>query len=226
MIRRDYILRIIAEFLALLNRLQDLRKGQLWGQATELTDAEFQRLIGADAQTALRMSETELLAQVIRSESTVAVRDKTLMLTALFKEAGANAAAQEQLEQSRAFYLKALDLLLDVLRQEDLVTWPEFVPKMDLLVAELGGEPELPAPTLARLMQHYERTGQFAKAEDALFAIVQADPRAPGLLEFGGGFYERLLHKPDAALEEGNLPRPEVETGSAEFRRAIESASS
>ena len=81
----------------------------------------------------------------------------------------------------------------------------------------LAGAP-LPLATEARLMQHYERLGQFGRAEDALFAMLEQDPQNPGLAEFGLSFYERLLRQTDGNLESGNLPRAEVEAGLAELR--------
>lgn len=62
-------------------------------------------------------------------------------------------------------------------------------------------------------MQHYERTGEFAKAEDALYALLESDPENPAVVEFGRAFYQRILAKTDRALVEGNLPRSEVEDG-------------
>ena len=73
-------------------------------------------------------------------------------------------------------------------------------------------------------MEHYERTGQFGKAEDALFAILDSDVTGDLALNFGISFYERLLGQSDARLIEGNLPRVEVEAGLAELRdRKIQS---
>ncbi len=217
MIRRDYLLRMIAEFLELLNRLEALKKGRLWKEVGLLVDEEFKRMIGAGADAVAQLSDTELLARVIQGEPTQIVRDKTLILTALLKEAGDAAAAQHDAERARLFYLKALHLLLDVLAEGGPFDCPDFVPKVDMLTAALGDAP-LPVETLARLMQHYERSGEFAKAEDALFAIVEADPQRPGLLEFGTAFYERLRSQPDAALAFGNLPRAEIEAGVADLR--------
>ena len=76
----------------------------------------------------------------------------------------------------------------------------------------------LPLPTLARLMQHYERSGAFAKAEDCLFAMLDAESSNPGLVEFGIVFYERLRSQSDANLTAGDLPRSELEASLAELR--------
>jgi len=220
MIRRDYLLRMIAEFLELLSRLQSLKKGQRWGEAAGVIDKEFERLVGAGAEAVARLTETDLLARIIQGEPTQVIRDKTLMVTALLKEAGDTAGAEGRQEQSRAYYLKGLHLLLDVLAQGELSDWPDFVPKVEVFTAALG-DGQLPLETLARLMQHFERSGNFAKAEDALFEIIEAEPLRPGLLEFGTAFYERLRRHTDRELEEGNLPRPELEAGLAELRRTL-----
>ncbi|MFI5338141.1 MAG: DUF6483 family protein, partial [Opitutales bacterium] len=161
---------------------------------------------------------TELLARLFRGEPTQVVHEKALMLTALLKEAGDIAAAQERTGESRSCYLKGLHLLLDTLAQGEVSDCPAFVPRVEVFVSALGDAP-LPLTTQALLMQHYERAGEFAKAEDRLFAMLDAAPEEPGLVEFGLLFYQRLQAQSDTALAAGNLPRPELEAGLAELRK-------
>jgi hypothetical protein len=217
-IRRDYILRMIEEFIQALARVNALKQDQRWQEAAGVVDEEFQRLIGMGAQAVARLTETELLARIIRGEPTQAVRDKTLMLTALLKEAGDVAALEERAERSRSCYLKGLHLLLETLAHEEVSAFPEFVPRVEMFAAVLRDSP-LPLETQALLMQHYERSGEFAKAEDALFAMLEAEPGNAGLVEFGASFYKRLQGQSDAALEVGNLPRPELAAGLVELRK-------
>src|SRR5207249_3745466 len=172
MIQRDYILRMIEEFLQFLTRVSALKQGQHWQQAAGTVAEEFQRLVGADPQAVTQLTDTELLAKLIQGGPTQAVHDKTLMLAALLKEAGDVAAAQAQQEESRACYLKGLHLLLGVLSRGEVFECPDFVPKIEVFMAALTDSP-LPLSTLALLMQHYERTGEFGKAEDALFTMLE-----------------------------------------------------
>jgi len=218
MIRRDYILRMIEDFFQVLSRIKALKKDQLWREAHGTVDAEFERLVGAGAEAVGRLSETELLARLIQGEPTAAVREKTLLLSSLLKEAGDVAIGQDRLEEGRACYLKGLHLLLDTLAREDVFEFPEFVPRVEVFVEALADGP-LPLSTQARLMENYERTGEFGKAEDALFAMLEAEPSHPGLVEFGITFYERLRSHSDTALAEGNLPRTELEASLAELRQ-------
>lgn len=217
MIRRDYILRMIEEFMQALSRIRSLKQGQRWNEASGELQAELKKLIGDGAQSVARLSETELLARLMQDGPTHALREKTLVLTTLLREAGDVATAEDRREESREFYLKALHLLLDTLGRGEVFECPEFVPKIEMLRESLAAAP-LTARTHARLMQHYERTGEFAKAEDALFAMLEAEPDNEAITEFGIAFYQRLLAQSDAALHEANLPRTEVEEGLKELQ--------
>ena len=224
MIRRDYLLRMIEECIRALARINSLKQGQRWNEASDELDAEFKKLLGAGAPAVARLSETDLLARLMQDGPTHALRDKTLILTALLKEVGDVATAEARTEESRECYLKTLHLLLDTLARGEVFKCPEFVPKVEMLRETLATVP-LPARTYALLMQHYERTGEFAKAEDAFHALLDTEPGNDAIVEFGITFYQRLLEQSDTALTEANLPRSEVEEGLKELqvrRRGVE----
>jgi len=223
MIRRDYIIRLIEEFAEALARIRALKNGRQLEQAASMTNEEFKRITGIDSDALLKLSETELLARLIETEPLHSVREKTFFLTTLLKEAGDIAAAAGRATESRECYLKGLHLLLDSMARREALEQPEFVPKVELFVAALD---DVPTQTSALLIEHYERTGQFGKAEDALFAILDGDVNTDLALNFGISFYERLLSKTDSLLIEGNLPRAEVESGLRELRERKIKASS
>lgn len=217
MIRRDYLLRMIEDFIRVLARIESFKKGQLWQEASQELGEQFQALIGAGPEAIVRMSDTEVMAKIIAGEPTSAVRDKVLMVTRLLKEAGETAAAQGNEEASTAAYMKGLHLLLTAISRDDALECPEYVPSVDAFVNSLQGV-ELPFHTQGLLMQHYENAGVYAKAEDALFAMVNDGPAERELLDFGISFYQRLQGRTDNQLAEGNLPRAEVEAGLKELR--------
>jgi hypothetical protein len=163
------------------------------------------------------MSDTELFARLIQGEPTHLAESKVFMLATLFKAAGEVMAGQDRNEESRQYYLKGLDLLLDILDRTAIGERPDFLPTVEAFVISLRDAP-LPTKTNALLMRHYEHAGEFAKAEDALFAIASAEPPSVELLEFGESFYQRLLKQSDAALLAGNLSRAEAETGLTDLR--------
>jgi hypothetical protein len=200
-----------------ISRLNSLKNGQLWLDAATELDEAFQKLIGTGTDGVATLGETELLARIIAGESTLAVREKTLVLVRMLKEAGDVEAGRGDDEKNRMAYLKGLHLLLHSVATGDLEDWPEFVPTVESLLLCLGDSP-LPQATLAMLMQHYEMAGDYARAEDMLFAMAQSGPVDDTVRSFGETFYERLRGLTDDVLVRGRLPRAELDAGLAEWR--------
>jgi hypothetical protein len=222
MIRRDYILAMIERFAQMLDRIRGEIGGRNHAEATVLLDQAFQELVGAGPDAVARLTDTELLALLTRDEPTQTLRHKALLLVALLQEAGRlRAAAQPPREaEARACWIKALDLLLNIHLQDTDFEFPEFVPKIEMLRQQLADTP-LPLRTLAALWRSYERTGAYGSAEDALFALLEAEPDNTALRTEAVAFYERLLRESDASLDAGNLPRSEVQAGLAQVRERL-----
>jgi hypothetical protein len=214
MLRRDYILRMIEEWGAMLRRTRkQIDAGDHPGAGEEL-DKAFLELVGTGAEAVSRLSETELLARLTMEGPTHVVREKALILVALLQQAGEVHAAAGREPQGQECWTKALDLLLTLQLQDADFELPEFVPKIDLLRDQLSGV-ALPLQTLAALWRHYERIGAYGRAEDALAELLEAEPANPELIVEAKAFYQRLLRQSDSTLEAGNLPRSEVEAGLA-----------
>jgi hypothetical protein len=218
MIRRDYILQMIEEFMQALSQIRVLRQGRRWEEAQRVVDAQCEKLAAAGARNLAKLSETELLARVAQDQPSAAVRPRLFLIIALLQEAGDIAGGEERMEEAREIYLKALRLLLEVSAEEEPGGHPAFVPRVEALVYCLANEP-LPTDTQVLLMRHYESTGQWAKAEDALFAVLDSTTNDPASIEFGAAFYARLLRQNDAVLSAGNLPRAEAEEGLKELQQ-------
>ena len=202
-----------------LQRMRALKKDQLWNEAASTLDGEFNRLMGAGAQAIVGLTETELMARIMQGEPTQAIHTKTLMLTTLLSEAGDLSAAQNKPDESRSYYLRGLHLLLYVLAGSEIHDYPDFVPRVEHFAAALK-DFQVPIETHAMLMQHYERTGEYDKAEDALFNMLDQKFELR-ILEFGILFYERILGQTDANLSAGGLPRAEVESSLSELREKM-----
>lgn len=216
---------MLAEFFEVLARIRSLQKGEQWKEANRLANEEFRRILGLEASELARLTEVELLARLIRSESTLAVREKTLMVASLLKESGEIAAALGKEEESKLYHLKGLQLLLRVLTHEDVSDCPQLVPRVDCFLAALPPE-ELPLGIAALLMHHYERIGEFGKAEDTLFSMLEKAPQNSDLFDLGLRFYQRLEEQSDDALMLGNLPRAELHAGLHELKSSANSFSS
>lgn len=218
MIRRDFIVRMIEEMGRALAQIRALRQGGQAEAAWQMVDEECKKFAAMGVKGILFMSETELLARVSEGQFAQTVHLRTLAVVSLLREAAEIAHAEGRTEEARVIYLKALHLLLGVLSQDDPAGFPEFVPGVEAIVTALQDKP-LPVETQSMLMHHYEATGQFAKAEDALYAMLEQTGNDEEVVGFGRTFYERILRRSDASLVQGNLPRSEAEQGLAELRR-------
>ena len=209
---------MIEQFAQALARLKHLKRHREFPEAAKALEDASQTFFELDAASVFALSEDQLMARLISGESTHLIREKALMLVTLLHEAAELHRAQDQIEQGRACLLKALNLLLEVMLRDNPGTGlPDFVPSIQGLAQQLEGS-ALPVRTNAALMQHFEQTGSFAKAEDQLFELIASESNNSAVLDLGIGFYERLLRESDPALQRGNLPRTEVEAGLAELQ--------
>lgn len=220
MIRRDYLLRQLEQFAAMLARIAGLAKGEQWQEASAVTGGELQRLTGVEPRALLGLSGSALLARLIEGEPSFAVEAKIIMLVTLMKTEGDLSAGQNRLDEAREFYLKGLHFLLETFPQVAVTERPDFIPTVETFLIALGDGP-LPTMTNAMLMRHYEWVGEFGKAEDVLFDMLEAEPNQPELIELGRQFYQRLLGLSNADLAVGNLPREEVQAGLAELEGRV-----
>jgi hypothetical protein len=220
MLRRDYILRLIEEFGRALARILDEKQRNLWPEARASIQDQVRALTGTDLDGVASLTDTELLDCLMKTGDFRGAGPKPLLLARVLLEATDPNLPQSP-DTARALRLKALHLLLYAALHGEVHDWPEFVPTIEGVVRQF--EPgSLPLHTHALLMQHFERAGDFAQAENALFAMADLAGDYPALQALGLAFYQRLLAKPDNALENGNLPRAEVEAGQREFRERIE----
>jgi hypothetical protein len=220
MIRRDFIIRMIEELGRALAQIRALRHGSQSEAAIQVIDAECEKFVALGVKGILGLSETELVARVSEGQLAQTVHFRTLSVVTLLCEAAAISNDEGREEEAREIHLKALRLLLEVLSREDPLEFPEFVPKVESILRALQSKP-LPAETQTMLMRHYEATGQFAKAEDCLFTIIDDVGPNPAIAGFGRAFYERILRRTDQALAEGDLPRGEAKQGLEDFLKII-----
>src|ERR1700722_11266936 len=111
MIRRDYLLRQIEEFVAAMAKVAGLAKQEQWQQAATVTSEQFKALAGANADELVQLSDTDLLARLVEGEPTHVVENKIFMLATLFKAQGDILAGEGKQEESSLYYLKGLHLL-------------------------------------------------------------------------------------------------------------------
>jgi hypothetical protein len=110
----------------------------------------------------------------------------------------------------------SLGLFLEALVSGSTFVSAELLARVEELI-ERTTSAALPPGVLRRMAHYYELRGKLDKAEDTFFELLStADPQAA---TDGLAFYDRLSNKTDGDLEEGGLPRAEVEEGRQQFLR-------
>jgi hypothetical protein len=218
MIREDYILAWIKRYIRMLAEIVGLVRTADYERAIRGIDLALRDLLNLGADSVQSLSEGEIMARLTMGESPLIVRDRSIFLAALLRQWGIVAAAQGKTELSRDCHVKALHVMLGVRLRPDPEPLPEYAPSIADLLDALKAE-DLPSRTYAALMLFHESEGDFAKAEDALFEMLRAEPGNDAVRNMGEAFYHRLTALSDEALAAGGLPRDELRAGLAELSR-------
>jgi hypothetical protein len=209
---QDYILRQIQLAGQAWARIVRLIKDRQFETAHMVLDQAYRQLIGLSPEAVLERDPNDLIARLRFNEAPAAGRDKCLALATLLRASGDVAAAQADSATAVDAYHKALRILLDTALRDPSLPLPDYVPTIEALNAELSAH-ALPVTTQQELLLYYEQTGLYAKAEDTLWAMLQATPGDCTLVGVGRALYARLQQLDDVALLAGNLPREEVDSG-------------
>ena len=218
MIQRDYLMRMIQEFVKMLMTLLESKKAGDWNAVEEDLDRAAKTFLGLDREAVCRLEAEALKQTLINTGPTHEYKIRAQVVSRILTESAQAAARRGDGQRERALLLKALHLLLDTLLSAEPVELLDFTPRVEGIVESLGSA-TLPPAVLLGLMQYHEHRGDFAQAEDWLFRLCESSPAPSGLEAWGEGFYRRLSAQPDSILAGGGLPRREMEDGWKEFLR-------
>jgi hypothetical protein len=212
MIERDYIMRMIAMLSAVIAKVLHLKYARDYPVALEEVNKGFRSILGLNGDDLDAFSESQLLEMFGRDPELAPVR--LYALGVLLME-------REELQEGQGRgpglfrgWIRALDMLLEAFHAAGGEQEPGHRERIGALLERLGGF-ELPEPTLMRLAEFYESTGQYAKSEDTYYELMERVPSVSARLH---GFYDRILRRTDEDLERGNLPRREVLEGIRKLR--------
>jgi hypothetical protein len=212
MIRRDYILRMVAELVQVLARVVSLKSRQEYEQALREINAALRELRDGTTDAPDELSLADWIALCRKHEQ--AASGLLVAVADLLREQGDVLAAQEKPDAAARSRALALGLFLEALLNGETFVTAELLAKVEALftqVRETLSDPEV----WRRLVGYFEARGRFGQAEDALFSWQAAgDPQATTA---GLAFYQRLTGLNDEALERGELPRAELEQGRRDF---------
>lgn len=213
MINKDYILRLAERLGGLLARIIFLREANQQQEALILIDEAFRQATGLTTGLINALSEERLLGML--SAQGVLNVELCFYIAALFKAEGDVYASLDKQNESYYRHLKALNLFLELFLRGKSIDDLDLFPNIDDLVEKLEAY-ELPLPTNRKLFSYNEQAGRYARAEDVLFDMLEADDVPADLIAEGVAFYHRLMAKRDDELLLGNLTRAELAEGLAQ----------
>ena len=214
MIREDYIMRMIEQFMQGLALILSSKLKERWKEMDENIGALCEKLLGTDYQM-IRHVEPEDIEDLLRN-GTFVDPARAFVLARLFYEQADALVKREQLLAAQTLFFKAAILFMEIIRSGNQQLSSQSQEKVEAII------PHIPRAlqTVAfqhRLFEYYELTGAFAKAENILFELAEKD--VAGIFEDGILFYSRVAKKTEHELEKGNFSNAEVDEGKADFIR-------
>lgn len=214
---RHFFSSTLGEFAVTLATIEELKQKEQWEEIIQILGVSLKRLLRTNLKEVGSLTETGLLALIVKDGPTLFVPCKKMVLIALLKETGDYALKMGQPKAATAWYIKALHFLLDCIKHGEII--PEYahlVPTLEVLLEATRDSP-LPIETRLLLMREYERRALFVKAWNEFQTALKRAPSSVKLLDFGISFLERLLYESDATLMAESLNRTAVRANLAEM---------
>jgi hypothetical protein len=214
MLKNDYIMRIIEQFINAMALILRYQKADEYEKALQTTGDTFTKIFGAGSDFFNSLADQDLI-NLLKTNGALD-KDKTIMIAALLKIEGDLFESQKNSDESSHRYLKSLNLYLESYlndnpngRAQTIST--DYYNDIENLLQKLDSY-ELPPQTKNRIWQYFEKEGKYSRAEDLLYELYEETPE-DDLFGQGISFYDRLMQKNDQQLNAGDLPRDEVEEG-------------
>jgi hypothetical protein len=210
LINKDYILRLAERMGRELAILLGLCKREKYQEALIYIDDLVLRMSGFTSRSINALSE-DLLLKALSPLGILNV-EVCLWIAIMLKAEGQIYEDQGNTNESYYRYLKSLHLFLTALHHEPNEDHAQFSTEIRELLVKLE-DYELPNNLKKQLFWHYEYSGQYAKAEDTLFELLEIYPVDQEIRAQGIAFYKRLLTKSDIDLLAGFFSQTEVYEG-------------
>ncbi len=217
MLTKDYIMRMIDTLVRVIERLLELKRGNNTAEGFLEIDRVTKEYFGFDRKFIDSMSDAQLVKMISNSETLLA--PNCYLLGTLFKEESDLYKIQKDEEKSLEMNERSLFFFVKGLKNNPVLIEDGHLKSVDEVVERLKDK-EINIDTEECMFFYFEFRGKFDEAENLIFDLIDYDPK---YLNDGIKFYKRLIEKPDEILEQGNLPRLEVEESLTQLEERISS---
>ncbi|MDP4143845.1 MAG: DUF6483 family protein [Bacillota bacterium] len=202
MLKNDFSAKMCEDFITLIKEIKNLK--ELNKDTVSIIDASYKKFFGFGSGFVNKVSETDL-KEMLKTNDHIDGNKCVIMASLLIEEANIYNQIDEPVE---AFYRysKSFNIFSEVFFSGTETQLNDYTNYMSLAADKLN-EFEISNPQKEQIFNFYSISGEYAKAEDVLYDLIDSDPTYKNKAIF---FYDDLLKKSDDALEKGNLPRNEV----------------
>lgn len=220
LVQRDYILRLFEQMGQVIAVVVGLKKNGEPTEALRVASDGLHGLVGFKLEDIEQLAAEDIVQLIRLSRSGHAspgeqVAGQLGVVGRVLDEIADIHDIQSEPERADRARLKALHIYLVVLVEEQSGI-DDVRAAVGPLVERLS-EYVLPFAIADLLWRHYEQQGDFARAEDTLFEMLETGGHDRGVVDNAIAFYQRLLAMPDRDLDIGGLPRDEVLAGLSEL---------
>ena len=171
MFRKDYIRRMAEAMVKGMAEVFGLKQYKNYEDAMAAIDELMREIFGLNslAINALSYEDLEALMQFDGPDG----GDKAIILAVLLKEEADICDAKGEQMRSYDRYLRALEIFLRVLEKDGNIELEEYLTKIDDILEKLH-KYVLPLGMQELVRRYYERQGNYAKCEDALYEMLES----------------------------------------------------
>jgi hypothetical protein len=205
-------MRVIEQLGVAMARIVALKQNNQAHEALKEIEQACEKYIGLDPRV-IEAASGEALLGLMSMGGKFDPR-RAVLLGELLREEGELYGMESMAERSYWGYTRSLWLFLESMNQDPALRTPDNIEDTRFVLGKLARY-ELSPELKSRLFCYYEWTGEFDKAENMLFDLLDRDRHTWG--GKGMEFYKRLGAKSDSELARGGLPREELELGMKEL---------
>lgn len=202
MLQRDYLLRMTEMLASVLAKVLFNRENKNYEEAEKEIETAAKTIVGLDLRI-INILKPDDIIRLMKTTDLYAGR--CLVSAELLKEY----ADVHELngKESASIMLKSLLLYIEALLSKDLPEPEKYFAKVNELIAKIP-ENLVSDELNSRIIDYYEFSGQYSKAEDLIFDLIEN--KSKDIIERSISFYKKLQHRTDEELVSGNLSREEV----------------
>lgn len=204
MLQRDYLMRMTEILTAVLNKILFNIEKKDYAEAENEIVTAAKTIIGLDLKM-INILNIEDIMKLMKTSDLYAGR--CIVSAELMNEYGRVKMMCNNETESLIIYTKSLRLYLEALLAKEIPDPEKYFSKVNELILKLKNV-EISDELNTLLIDYYEYSGQYSKAEDIIFQLLENQNSE--IKYKAVSFYKKLHLKTDEELIAGNLSRDEV----------------